>query len=380
MPSLTIGDWAIPLPIIQGGMSVGISLAGLASAVANEGGVGVIGTAAISMFKPAPGLSFIENENKALRAEIQKARKLTHGPGFLGVNIMVALSNFMELAKTAIDEKVDFIFAGAGLPLNLPELVTQGTHTKLVPIISSARAGNLITKIWIKKYDYVPDAFIVEGPLAGGHLGFKLEQINDPAYALESLVPEVLAMAQELEQNHGKPIAVVAGGGIYTGADILKFLEMGVAGVQMGTRFVTTHECDAALAFKQAYINAQSTDMVIIQSPVGLPGRAIRNKFIDEVNAGNRMPFKCPYHCITTCDWLHSPYCIALALLNAQQGRMDQGFAFGGANAYRADEIRSVKDVIDAIKLEYETAIRDGARTALRAQDPAGSGHHVGDG
>jgi nitronate monooxygenase len=276
---------------------------------------------------------------------------------------MVALTNFADLARTAIEEGIDFIFAGAGLPLSLPALATEGMHTKLVPIISSARAGRLIAKRWVEKYHYVPDAFVVEGPLAGGHLGFKREQIDDPAYTLENLVPDVLATTRELEQAYGRSIPVVAGGGIYTGADVLKFLRMGVAGVQMATRFVTTHECDASMEFKQAYLDSHEEDIVIINSPVGLPGRAIRNAFIDDVNAGKRKPFKCPYHCIITCDCENSPYCIALALINAQRGRLAYGFAFCGSNAYRATEIVSVKEVVAAIKAEYEEAVQAAAGT-----------------
>jgi nitronate monooxygenase len=356
LPPLCVGNLTAPLPIVQGGMSVGISLAGLAAAVANEGGVGVIGTAGIAMFDLDLSQGFVEANNRALRSEIRKARQMIDGKGLLGVNIMVALTNFADLARTSIDESIDFIFAGAGLPRNLPALATENMHTKLVPIISSARAGRLIAKLWVERYNYVPDAFVLEGPLAGGHLGFKRDQIDDPAYTLENLVPQVLEMTRDLEQLYGKPIPVIAGGGIYTGADVRKFLQMGVNAVQMATRFVTTHECDADIAFKQAYIDAQAEDIVIINSPVGMPGRAIRNAFIDDVNAGNRKPFKCPYHCIITCDCDNSPYCIALALINAQRGRLANGFAFSGSNAYRATEITSVHEVISAIVAEYEEA------------------------
>ncbi len=358
LPALRIGDLTATLPIIQGGMSVAISLSGLASAVAREGGVGVIGTAGIAMIDPDFSQSFVEMNNRVLRSEIRKAREMSAGRGLLGVNIMVALTNFAELCRAAIDAGIDFIFAGAGLPLNLPALATPGMHTKLVPIVSSGRAARLIAKRWIEKYGYIPDAFVVEGPLAGGHLGFKLEQVDDPAYALEKLVPEVLAETRILEEAHGRPIPVIAAGGIYTGADIHRFLQMGAAGVQMATRFVTTHECDASLAFKQAYIDASQDDIVIIKSPVGLPGRAIRNQFIDDVNQGKKKPFKCPYHCIITCDVENSPYCIALALINAQQGHLDNGFAFAGSNAYRATEIVSVHDVVAALRVEYEEAVR----------------------
>jgi nitronate monooxygenase len=309
LPALKIGDRIAPLPIIQGGMSVGISLAGLASAVVREGGIGVIGTAGIGMLESDPSVGFVEKNNHALRNEIRKARALSNGPGLLGVNIMVALSNFTDLARTAIEEGIDFIFAGAGLPLNLPLLAVDRMPTKLVPIVSSGRAARIIAKRWTEKYNYVPDAFVLEGPLAGGHLGFKLEQIADPEYSLENLLPEVLAEARRLEAHYGKPVPVIAAGGIYTGADIYRFLQMGAAGVQMATRFVPTHECDAAIEFKQAYLAARPEDVVIIKSPVGLPGRAVRNAFIDDVNAGKRKPFKCPYHCIITCGIAKSPYC-----------------------------------------------------------------------
>jgi nitronate monooxygenase len=334
------------LPIVQGGMGVGISLSRLASAVANEGGIGVIATAGIGMFEPDFSSNFLEANVRALRNEIRKAREMT--PGILGVNIMVALSNFADMVRTAIEEEIDVIFSGAGLPLNLPQFL-EGTKTKLVPIVSSARAARIIIERWLKRYDYLPDGFVVEGPKAGGHLGFKPEQIDDPDYTLENIVPQVLQEVAQYEEKHEKHIPIIAAGGIYTGADVRRFLQMGASGVQMATRFVTTHECDAAMGFKQAYL-----DFVIINSPVGLPGRAIRNKFIDDINQGGKKPFRCPFHCIVTCDYEKSPYCIALALLNAQRGRLKHGFAFAGSNAYRATEITSVKQVVSSLLEEYE--------------------------
>jgi len=356
LKALRIGDLTATLPIVQGGMSVGISLSGLASAVANEGGIGVIGTAGIGMLEPDFSKHFLEANINALRKEIRKARELTKG--ILGVNIMVALSNFADMVRTAIEEEIDIIFSGAGLPLNLPEFLVEGARTKLAPIVSSCRAARLICKRWVERHDYVPDAFVVEGPLAGGHLGFKPEQIDDPDYALEKLVPEVLKDVRVFEERCKKSIPVIVGGGIYTGEDIYKFLQLGASGVQMATRFVTTYECDASIEFKQAYIDSSKEDSVIINSPVGLPGRAIRNKFIDDVNRGEKKPFKCPYHCIITCDYEKSPYCIALALVNAQRGNLKHGFAFAGANAYRAKEIVSVKEVIESLLAEYEDAVK----------------------
>ena len=354
LKSLKIGDLTAKLPIIQGGMGIGISLSGLASAVANEGGIGIIATAGIGMSEPDFYTNYLEANLRALRKEIRRARELSKG--ILGVNIMVALTNFADLVKTAIEEKIDIIFSGAGLPLNLPQYITEGIKTKIVPIVSSGRAASIIAKKWTEKYNYVPDAIVVEGPKAGGHLGFKQEMLTDPEHALEKLIPEVIEAVKPFEKQYGKPIPVIAAGGIYTGADILKFFQLGASGVQMATRFVTTYECDASDKFKQTYVDSKKEDMVIIKSPVGLPGRAIKNTFIDEVSEGKKKPFKCPYHCLKTCDYKNSPYCITLALINAKKGNMEHGFAFAGENAYRAQGVVSVKELVKTIIEEYKAA------------------------
>ncbi len=353
LPALNIGDLVAKIPIIQGGMGVRISLAGLASAVANEGGIGVIAGAMIGISEPDIFSKPEEANIRAFRREIRKAKALTKG--LLGVNIMVALTDFSELVKTAIKEKIDLILAGAGLPLDLPKYLPEKSHTKLVPIISSGRAATIICKKWLSRFNYLPDAFVVEGPMAGGHLGFKPNQIEDPKFRLENIVPDVIEAVKPFAQKRNTSIPVIAAGGIYTGEDIHKFLEMGVAGVQMATRFVATHECDADMAFKQAYINAGEEDIVIIKSPVGLPGRAIRNDFIDDVNQGKKKMFTCPYHCITMCDYKRTPYCIASALVNAQKGKLKQGFAFVGKNAYRVNEIVSVKELINSLQEQYSS-------------------------
>jgi nitronate monooxygenase len=353
---LVIGNLTAKLPIIQGGMGVGISLSGLASAVANEGGIGVIATAGIGMLEPDSNSDFLAANIRALKKEIRKARDMT--PGIIGVNIMVALSNFADMVRTAIEAEVDIIFSGAGLPLNLPQFLVGTNKTKLVPIVSSARAAKIIMKRWVEKYNYLPDAIVVEGPKAGGHLGFIAEQINDPGYSLENIIFQVITEVKSFEERYRRPIPVIAAGGIYTGADIYKFIQLGASGVQMATRFVTTCECDAAFKFKQAYIDSKQEDLVIIKSPVGMPGRAIRNKFITDAAAGKKHPFNCPYHCIKTCDYKNSPYCISLALMNAQRGNLEHGFAFSGANAYRCSEIVSVKELIATLSKEYEAASR----------------------
>ena len=270
MKSFKIGDLTIKLPIIQGGMGVGISLSGLASAVANEGGVGVISCAGMGLLYPKFSKDYLTNSIMGLKEEIRKARAKTRG--VIGVNVMVALSNFSDMVKTSIAEKADIIFSGAGLPLDLPSYLQRESTTKLVPIVSSARAAKIICEKWKANYDYLPDAIVVEGPKAGGHLGYKNNQIDDANYSLEHIVPEVVAEARHFEKLYGRRIPVIAAGGLYTGEDIYRIMELGADGVQLGSKFVTTEECDASQAFKDTYINSREEDIEIIASPVGMPG------------------------------------------------------------------------------------------------------------
>lgn len=351
LPPLKIGHLVSKLPIIQGGMGVGISLSGLASAVANEGGIGVIATIMIGINEPCITTDSAQAQIGALKREIRKAKDLTRG--ILGVNIMVAATDFGDTVRTAIQEGIDIIFSGAGLPLNLPGYLRDGDQTKLVPIVSSGRAASILCKKWLSRFSYLPDAFVVEGPMAGGHLGFKTEQLDDPDFALEHLMKDVIEAVEPFERSEKKTIPVIAAGGIYNGEDIYNALQIGSAGVQMGTRFVATHECDADKAFKEMFVKAKAEDLMIIKSPVGLPGRVIRNEFIERINNGEKRPLKCPYHCIKTCDPEKSPYCIALALECARRGKFKNGFAFAGQNAYRVNEIVSVKELINSLKSEY---------------------------
>lgn len=353
-PKLRIGDLVAKIPIIQGGMGIGVSLSGLASAVANQGGIGVIATAGLGTLAPDGGTNYLEASIAVLRDEIRKAKEATKG--ILGVNIMVALTNFADMVETSISEGIDLILSGAGLPLDLPKYLKEGVKTKLVPIISSSKAARIICKRWLSRYNKLPDAFVVEGPMAGGHLGFRSEQLEDPEYALENIFPEVVEAVSAFEHENGVKIPVIAAGGIYTGADILEFIKLGAAGVQMGTRFVATHECDADIEFKKAYISAKQEDLIIIESPVGLPGRAIKNDFIDNICRGLKKPFQCPYHCITSCNCTDSPYCIAMALANARKGKLKGGFAFAGKNAYRVNRILSVEELLNSLEKEFETA------------------------
>ena len=348
----------IRVPIIQGGMGVGISLAGLASAVAREGGVGVIAAAGTGFMEPDLHTAFVEANRRGLAKQIRMARAATDG--ILGVNIMVALSNYGDLVEATAREKVDVVFSGAGLPVDLPRHVDRrGSHPKLVPIVSSGKAASILVRQWRKKYDYTPDAFVVEGPMAGGHLGFKREQIDDPAFALERIVPEVVAAVREFKGSDGRAIPVIAAGGIYTGGDMYRMMrDHGAAAVQMATRFVGTVECDASDEFKEAFLNARREDLRIIQSPVGMPGRAIDNEFLRRVDRGEKTPYACPYHCLIPCDYERSPYCIANALFSARKGAMHQGFAFAGANAWRVDRIVTVHELMESLLDEYAEAAR----------------------
>jgi NAD(P)H-dependent flavin oxidoreductase YrpB (nitropropane dioxygenase family) len=360
MPKLRIGDSVAKLPIIQGGMGVGISLSGLASAVANEGGIGVIAANAIGMLDPDNYASHKDANTIALRKEIRKAKEMSSG--IIGVNIMVALYDFHALLMVAIEEKVDMVFLGAGLPLKgIPVEDLRSAGVKVVPIVSSARAAQLIFRVWLKRYGDIPDAVVVEGPKAGGHLGFKEDQIDDPDFALEPILSGVVAVVKSYEDKLHRTIPVIAAGGVYTGTDIYNLFKLGARGVQMGTRFVATHECDADIRFKEAYISCREEDIEIIKSPVGMPGRAIRSRFLKDVSSGKKMKLKCAWKCLKSCDIKTARYCISLALDNARKGILEKGFAFAGSNAFKVENIISVKELLQELQTQYLCAEEKGA-------------------
>ncbi len=357
MNSLNIGGLEARLPIIQGGMGVGISLSGLASAVANEGGIGVISAVGIGMNEPDYVENFRDSNRLALIKEIRKAKAKTKG--VLGVNIMLAMSDFDETLKIAIDEKIDIVFMGAGLPLRLPSKVSQSilesTNTKFVPKVSSAKAAKLIFQYWSNKYQRIPDAVVIEGPKSGGHQGFKKNELNDPSINIFNLIKETIPVIDKFEQQYGIEIPVIAAGGIYTGRDIFEIMQAGAKGVKMGTRFVTTYECDAAMPFKKNYLSCKKDDITIIDSPVGLPGRVIRNSFVDQILNGIKKPIKCPWKCLKTCNYKEAPFCIAHALINAAKGNLSDGFSFAGTNAFLANKIQSVKETFSELILEFDS-------------------------
>lgn len=353
--NLDIGDLRIKVPIIQGGMGVRVSSFGLASAVSNEGGLGVIAAVGLGEEGDITSLDYAECSRNALISVIRKTRTLTNNP--FGVNIMCALTNYEDLVIAAQEESIDVIISGAGLPLKLPSLI-KNKRTKLVPIVSSARAAQLICGVWERRYKRLPDAVVVEGPEAGGHLGYSLEEIADKEHVtLDNILKEVLSVVKDFE-SPSKKIPVIAAGGIFDGEDIARVIRLGASGVQMATRFVCTHECDVDIKYKEAYLAAKKEDIIIIKSPVGMPGRVINNDFVKKINSGGRVDFGCQYKCLATCDPQKVNYCIAKALFNASRGLMDKGFAMCGSNAYRIKKIVSVKELF----LE----LTKGARDALK--------------
>jgi nitronate monooxygenase len=336
--SWTIGEHTVATPIVQGGMGVGISLAGLASAVARAGGIGTISPVGMGWehpeWKTAPQLAHAQ----VLQQEIRKALQAAPN-GVIAVNIMMALSNAEELMVAATEAGAHVLFIGAGLALSLPEQVlAKGKALALAPIVSSGRAARLIRDSWLRKHGRMPDAFVVEGPMAGGHLGFKRDEIESPNHTLEKILDDVLSVAKECELE----IPVIAGGGIFTADDVKKYMNLGATAVQLGTRFVATHECDASLEFKQSYVNSKKEDITIIASPVGLPGRALRSQFLQALETQPTGRIVCRYRCLRTCNPATTPYCIAQALSAAKKGDFNEGFAFCGENAHRITEIISV--------------------------------------
>jgi len=279
----------------------------------------------LGRFEHLPGSEYVRVNEEALRHEIQKARRQTNG--IIGVNVMVALTDYENHVRASVDEKVDLIISGAGLPLDLPKL-TSGTNIKLLPIVSSARAFNLICKKWKRDFDRLPDAVVVEGSEAGGHVGFNYENVvGNTVPHLDQIINDVIAVAGSFPDPI--PIPVIAAGGIYDGSDIARFLKLGAAGVQLGTRFVCTVECDVHEEYKKAYLTSEKEDIIVIRSPVGLPGRVIRNSFVEKILRGETVPFHCRYHCLKTCTPETAPYCIADVLAKAAEGDMDESFVFG---------------------------------------------------
>lgn len=346
MNSLVIGNKVAKLPIVQGGMGVGVSLSGLAGAVAKAGGIGVISAAQIGFDEPDFYTNCKESNLRALRKHITLAKEQS-GDGLVGVNIMVATCEYDRQVKTACEAGVDLIISGAGLPADLPEYVKgYEEQTKIAPIVSSEKSAKVLLKMWDRFHHRTADMVVIEGPKAGGHLGFSredLDRIDELDYDKE--IQKIIAIVKSYEEKYQCHIPVVVGGGIYTSEDVKHAFELGAEGVQVGTRFVATKECDASDAYKQAYLDSTEADIEIVKSPVGMPGRAIHNVFLDKVARGE-MPVKKCFRCLNACNPAEAPYCITEALIAAVRGDLDNGLIFCGSNAYRLQEITTVPELM----------------------------------
>lgn len=350
MKSVCIGDMKLEVPIIQGGMGVGISLGNLAGHVAKNGGMGVISTAhpgyRAADFEKNP----TEVNKRELAKEIQKAKEIAKGKGMVAINAMVAITDYAQMVEVAIKNKIDAIISGAGLPMNLPGFV-KGTKVKIAPIVSSGKAARLICKTWDRRYHVAPDFVVIEGSEAGGHLGFHKEDVlNKTTAKLADIFKEVKETLQPFVEKYQKEIPIFVAGGIYDADDIKQFMDLGADGVQMATRFICSEECDADIKYKEAFINAKKEDIEIVKSPVGMPGRAIMTKLTERLKNDERIPVKRCYNCLVPCDVKTTPYCISSALINAAKGNLDEGLVFSGSNGYRNDKIVTVKELMDELK------------------------------
>lgn len=350
---MVIRDLNVPVPVIQGGMGVGVSLSNLAGNVAKCGGIGIISTAQIGYQEPEFDTNPIESNLRAIGKHMKRAKEIAMG-GIVGVNIMVATRKYEEYVRAAVKAGADLIISGAGLPTLLPALVEQ-SRTKIAPIVSSVKSASVICKLWDRKYKRCPDLVVIEGPKAGGHLGFSMEELEHfQEEAYESEIKGILKLVRQYSEKYQYHIPVVVAGGIYDGKDMRHTLELGADGVQVGTRFVTTRECDASEAYKQAYLNVKKEDIQIVKSPVGMPGRAICNEFIKKTRKGEKAKHWRCRQCLEKCNQKDIPYCITDALISAVKGDLDHGLIFCGANAWKAQKIEYVSEIMEEFTKEFE--------------------------
>ncbi len=344
-----IGKYAVRYPLIQGGMGVRISGGSLAGHVALHGGIGIVAAAGIAMnSRYYTGRNYFQAEPEAMKEELRKAYAIAPD-GVVGVNVMVALSDFEALVKASIEGGAKVIICGAGLPLSLPELTSHAPDVALVPIVSSVRAAQLIAKKWWKGYGRLPDAVVVEDPdTAGGHLGEKMENIGLGDYDQYATVRGV---KEFFRAEYGADVPVIAAGGIWDRDDLLHALDEGADAVQMASRFVATEECDAADSFKRAYIDCRKEDIGLIMSPAGLPGRALVRNRQAIVDHDLEQGFTCFSGCLKKCSFKESGerFCIVRALDRAQRGDVETGLVFCGSNAWKAERMSTVGEIFDEL-------------------------------
>jgi len=345
LPSLKIGKYESRFPVIQAGMGVRVGNADLAAETINCGGYGTIASVGLGDIEKSK-TNFVSESNRLLVDEIGKARKLAGESGPLGVNVMVALSNYEEIIRASVEAGIDFIISGAGLPIPLPEFVGD-SDVALIPVISGGRALEILLRAWKRKYNRKPDAIVVEGPKCGGHLGFSYDMLDHPeTCSLEKLLQEV----KEVMAKYECDVPVVAAGEVASREDIEDALKIGYDGVQIGTKFITTEEAGIDKKSKQVFIDAVDEDVVVIKSPVGLPVRVLNTPLVQRVLDGGREKFTCPYRCLRTCRPAKVPFCIAKALLATWRGDVDNGLYMTGCNITALDRIIPLKEFFDTLE------------------------------
>lgn len=341
---LVIGDITIEYPIIQGGMGVGISRSHLAGSVSANGGLGIISTAQIGYDEPEFEKNQIQTNLKSIKKHVNLAKKIANGKP-VGVNIMVATKEYPAYVKAAVEAEADVIISGAGLPAKLPEYVA-GSRTKIAPIVSSEKAATVILRNWEKKYARTADFIVIEGPKAGGHLGFSRESLETISREdFDDEVRKIIQVVRGYEAKFACKIPVIVAGGIFDYEDICHAISLGANGVQIASRFVATKECDADEKYKEAYISAKEEDVEIVMSPVGMPGRALKNTFVKQIEK-KPLPVSRCYQCLEKCNPAKVPYCITKALIRAVKGDIENGLIFVGANVGRIKKITTVHDLM----------------------------------
>ena len=346
MKELKIRSKVASKPIIQGGMGVGVSLANLAGAVASEGGVGIISTAQIGYYRD----DFDDNPSKsnllAIKEQIEKAKEIAKGNGIVGVNVMYALKDYAKHVLAAAEAGADLVICGAGIPIDLPDIVKE-YDIAIAPIVSSLRCAKMLVEKWLRSYKRLPDMVVIEGPKAGGHLGFSADEVeNYPDYDEE--IKQIIDYTNKVACENDTDIPVVVAGGVFDKEDIEHAMSLGAAGVQMASRFVCTKECDASDDYKKAYVNANEEDAIIIKSPVGMPGRALKNRFT-EITKDGKYPVERCRGCLKKCKPDSIPYCITDALIRAVKGDTENGLVFCGSNVGKIKEIVSVHELMEEL-------------------------------
>ncbi len=359
--AVSIRGKTLPLPIIQGGMGIGVSLERLAGAVAACGGMGTLSAAFCGFREPDFQTNAREANLRALTRQIGRAKETARGAGLIAVNVMVAAAQYADSVRAALRAGVDAVVCGAGLPRDLPALAEEaGGGAALAPVVSGGRSAALICRLWDRRYRRVPDFMVLEGPLAGGHLGFSPQEAREAQAGrprlLSALLAEVLEALAPFREKYGRDIPVFVAGGVKNGAELRRYMDQGAAGAQFATRFIATEECDASPAYKQALLNAGEEDITIVQSPVGMPGRALNSPLVRRVEAGDQPKISRCDRCLAACDCKTAPYCISRALIAAVEGDWENGLFFCGANAGEVNRLSTVREQMDQIMKEWRAA------------------------